>query len=475
MLLNEQTLKAAMLDMITSSGYLDAAGLTPADAALRLNLDFSREIAATLDVSDSLEHVEILTDYASVFGPVVHGVAFKPSLIDNAKTLLLVAKPLDQETASSDDDEDDTDLDGIDDELDDDDAAEEEIDEEDVEDDDEAEEGSDIPASKRKSDGALKVLVTPDMHKMASRLYSVLGDVDNMSDYVTYMRDLDELLHRYGGIQAKPKGEDDEDDKEAAFLVEMATLATHLETAKKKKKDGKNGGWKEGRSGLLSALMGKLGDRVQQTWDKVLPEDFKAAMSDVVSFMAQKLAEEQDRRSGGKEEAKLTQDPTPEEPAPICVMIPVVNGSAIQEWAKEAGFTHTMLPTDFHATVAYSKKPVDWSAVPPIDEKISIAGNNERTVARLGDNGATVLHLTPEDAKLLRDRWSRYNEHGASWDYDDYTPHITISWKEEFTDEQLAKIKAYNGPILFDGEIQTLIKAKSGEFDVNKIEHVPLN
>lgn len=467
-MLTEQTLKAAMLDMITASGYLEAAGLTPADAALRLNLDFSREIAATLDVSDSIEHVEILTDYASVFGPVVHGVAFKPSLIDGAKTLLLVAKPLDQETAANDDPEDEADFDGIEDELDDDDASEEEIDEDAAEDDD-----SGVPASKRQSDGALKVLTTPDMHKMASRLYSVLGDVDNMSDYVTFLRDLDELLDSYGGIQAKPKGDDD-DDAEEAFLIEMAAFATHLETAKKKKKGGKSGGWKEGRSGLLSALMGKLGDRVQQTWDKVLPEDFRTAMTDVVSFMTQKLSEEQDKRSGGKEEAKLTQDPTPEEPAPICVMIPVVNGSAIQEWAKTAGFTHTMLPTDFHATVAYSKSPIDWSAVPPIDEKISIAGNNERTVAKLGDNGAVVLHLTPEDSTLLRDRWSRYNEAGASWDYDDYTPHITISWKEDFTDEQLAKIKAYNGPILFDGEIQTLIKAKNGEFDVNKIEHVPL-
>lgn len=458
---NELNLKTAVLGMMADSGFLAAATLTPADAELRISVDPTELATVNFDASAVEEHLEILTDYAALAGPINLKVQLDPSM-DSNNVLSLRARPLDQETAS--DDEDDTDLeDEIYDEDDDDGEALD--DEEDVEDAD-----GEVPAVNRgRGDkDKLLVLTTSDMHKIAGRLYGALGDTSrNMGDYVGFLRDLDALLNRYGGVPASPR--ESEAPVELSMLIELADAVAE-ETAAKKKK-GKKGEYKEGRSGLLSAIMsglsGALGEKVQKLWDNLKAEDFQEAMIEVVKKATAKIQAE----TASAETAKLPQQIAPSEPRPMICMVPVLNGPALQAWARDSGFQFSLPADDFHATIAYSKEPIDWNSVEPLVDEIQVAPNNGRTIQKLGDQGAIVLKLTDEDASVLKDRWSRYIENGASWDYDGYTPHVTISWKESFTDEDLAKMTPYSGPLTFGAELQSEIKQ---DFDPNGIQHVPL-
>lgn len=459
-MLNNTNFKSAMLDAIKTSGLLEAASLTMADAELRLNADFSNALAITFDAAGIEQHIETLTDYMALAMPALHGTRCQ-AFIEEGSVLAFAVMPT-LETSADDFDEDE--------DLEDDIEPEDEDDEETL-DEDELDAVAD-PAAPRGTDDKLAVLTTSDMHKIAGRLYSALGDADrNMGDYVGFLRELDALLGRYGGVPATPR---EEVVPEIAIYNEMASLATLLAQEEvAKKKGGKKGGFKEGRSGLLSALMGSmsgaLGEKVQKYWDDLKSEEFRDAMMEVIKKAASKI----DAETGEKaavEQAELPVEPAPSEPTPIVVMVPLVNGSELQKWAMENGFKYTMSPDDFHATIAYSKKPIDWNIVEPLADPISIGPSSDRTVSKLGDQGAIVLHLTQEEAAPLKDRWARYREAGASWDYDDYTPHVTISWKDSFSDDELMEMKPYSGPLVFGPERQSAIKSEG--FDVNKIKHV---
>jgi len=71
-----------------------------------------------------------------------------------------------------------------------------------------------------------------------------------------------------------------------------------------------------------------------------------------------------------------------------------------------------------------------------------------RSVEPLGDQGAVVLKFT---SSILQARWKEFRIAGASWDYEGYTPHITLTY--DVGDVDLKKIKPYEGPIDLGPEI----------------------
>ena len=125
----------------------------------------------------------------------------------------------------------------------------------------------------------------------------------------------------------------------------------------------------------------------------------------------------------------------------------VENAVDIIKWAKSQGFEKTVQPHDMHVTVAHSSDAVDWPAQD--DDAIVIKSQRGRVVEPLGDEGAVVLKF----ASPSLDR--RFNElckvHGCSWDYPDYSPHVSISYDAGSMD--LSKVEPYTGPIELGPEI----------------------
>lgn len=133
-------------------------------------------------------------------------------------------------------------------------------------------------------------------------------------------------------------------------------------------------------------------------------------------------------------------------PAPVYGCRRLVNAQQFIDWAKSQGFETTLEPGDLHATIAYSRTPMEWPT--PRRTKLVVRGAKGRQVERLGDKGAVVLRF---DSNVLANRWQQLRDAGASWDHDGYRPHITISYRvpEGFN---LDAVKPYTGPLVFGPE-----------------------
>lgn len=117
---------------------------------------------------------------------------------------------------------------------------------------------------------------------------------------------------------------------------------------------------------------------------------------------------------------------------------------ALTKWASSQGIPSVV--DDMHVTVGYSSTPVDASAV-PLAPATTIGNSAERKVQTLGDGGAVVLMLGSFTSRTqsLQMAHQALRDAGASWDYEGYQPHITITYNGAGLD--LSKIKPYNGPI----------------------------
>lgn len=138
-----------------------------------------------------------------------------------------------------------------------------------------------------------------------------------------------------------------------------------------------------------------------------------------------------------------------QEVAPLYANRPVENAADIIAWAKAQGFKTTLPATDMHVTVAYSRDPVDWKAAGEASAQVGSGPGGSRAVEQLGDEGAVVLRF--QNLKL-KQRWNQYRRAGASWDFPEYKPHITITYDPG--DIDLSKVEPYNGPIVLGPERQ---------------------
>jgi uncharacterized protein len=134
---------------------------------------------------------------------------------------------------------------------------------------------------------------------------------------------------------------------------------------------------------------------------------------------------------------------------------PLKNASEFLEWARAAGFKKTLPANDIHVTIAFSRTPVDWDAVPGARPALKVSGG-ARSVKPLGDKGAVVLSFS--SAELQR-RWRELRDKvGTSWDYPTYQPHVTITY--DGGDVDLEEIEPYDGPLDFGPEEGSEIKEK---------------
>ncbi|MHC5307521.1 anti-CBASS protein Acb1 family protein [Bartonella sp. LJL80] len=134
-------------------------------------------------------------------------------------------------------------------------------------------------------------------------------------------------------------------------------------------------------------------------------------------------------------------------PKPLYVSRKVKNAKDILAWAKMQGFETTLKPDDLHVTIAYSRNPVDWMKVGESwQNEITISEGGPRLIEKFGD--AVVLLISSNE---LSWRHKEIREAGASWDYDEYQPHITISYNSE--NLNIDSMSPYQGEIIFGPEI----------------------
>lgn len=139
----------------------------------------------------------------------------------------------------------------------------------------------------------------------------------------------------------------------------------------------------------------------------------------------------------------------------------LLNEGAVRAWAASQGFELALPAGEMHVTVAYSKDPVDWSRIEPDRDALAVQGG-VRSVHQF-DGGAVVLTLeSPE----LRRRWQELRDAGASWDYPDYRPHVTITYSGAPAD--LSAVEPYRGPLIFGPEEMEEIDSEG--FDPDSIE-----
>lgn len=138
-------------------------------------------------------------------------------------------------------------------------------------------------------------------------------------------------------------------------------------------------------------------------------------------------------------------------PRTLYVRRDVLNAGDIERWAKSQGFTDIV--PDLHVTIAYSRQPVDWFAVgTSYSEKLDIPAGGPRQMERLGDGKYIALLIT---ASELVWRHREIVENGASWDWPDYQPHISI---QIGGDIDLATVEPYQGKIVLGPEMFEEVK-----------------
>lgn len=122
---------------------------------------------------------------------------------------------------------------------------------------------------------------------------------------------------------------------------------------------------------------------------------------------------------------------------------------ALKAWAKEQGIP--ALQDNLHVTVAYSTTPVDWIKMGQDwrdrDGKggMTITEGGPRVVEPLGDRTAVLMFASSD----LSWRNREMRENGASWSYEDYQPHISLTAEPV----DLSGVEPFRGEIKLSAEI----------------------
>lgn len=121
----------------------------------------------------------------------------------------------------------------------------------------------------------------------------------------------------------------------------------------------------------------------------------------------------------------------------------VTNADTIIAWAKENGFTTCLPPESMHVTVCYSKVPFDTTGLKP-DKNAITCKAGDRQLSEFGPEQDTVVLQFSCD-ELEQDH-QMYVDAGASWDWPEYNPHISLTLQKP-PKLDLDKITPYSGPI----------------------------
>ena len=152
------------------------------------------------------------------------------------------------------------------------------------------------------------------------------------------------------------------------------------------------------------------------------------------------------------------QDPEPKTEEPVADASPrtlymrrdVVNAGEIISWYKQQGVPEVYAPESMHVTIVYSKTPVDWMKMgQPWEAKLEVPEGGPRIMEKFGPAGDVLVLLFASNE--LQWRHGHARDIGASSDFPDYQPHISISLRAAEVD--LANIKPWTGKVILGPEV----------------------
>jgi phage-related protein (TIGR01555 family) len=119
-------------------------------------------------------------------------------------------------------------------------------------------------------------------------------------------------------------------------------------------------------------------------------------------------------------------------PRSLYVSRAVLNAQEVIDWARSQGFDSTLDAADLHVTIMHSRKELDWMDVETNwgsddDGGLRIKPGGARLVEPLGDEGAVVLLFNSSE---LSWRHEQLKQAGAQHSFDEYQPHVTITYRK---------------------------------------------
>lgn len=142
-------------------------------------------------------------------------------------------------------------------------------------------------------------------------------------------------------------------------------------------------------------------------------------------------------------------------PRPLYVSRKVKNAAAILKHYAEQGIGNLIEAGDMHVTITYSRDPVNWMAIGAAwNSRLTVEPGGPRIMEAFGpDRDTAVLAFASSD---LTWRHSEMLGNGASWDWPDYQPHVTIAY--EFAGD-IEQVKPWLGAIELGPEIfETIVE-----------------
>lgn len=118
------------------------------------------------------------------------------------------------------------------------------------------------------------------------------------------------------------------------------------------------------------------------------------------------------------------------------------------QWAKQQGFATVVPLDDLHVTVAFSRAPLDWMPLGNAAPTVRVPAGGPRVVEGLGPKGAVVMLFRSAELEV---RHADILNHGASWDWPSYQPHVTITYQGG--DIDLSSVQPFDGDLEFGPEI----------------------
>lgn len=112
-----------------------------------------------------------------------------------------------------------------------------------------------------------------------------------------------------------------------------------------------------------------------------------------------------------------------------------VTAYRMYQWALSRGIENPV-PTDkMHVTTMFSRRPVKYTPKGMFESSILIDPETYR-IERLGSpKSALVLKF---DSPQVREFWQAGIDKGASWDYNEFIPHMTLTYDgDDYTDSQI--------------------------------------
>jgi phage-related protein (TIGR01555 family) len=142
-------------------------------------------------------------------------------------------------------------------------------------------------------------------------------------------------------------------------------------------------------------------------------------------------------------------------PRSLYVSRKLLNADALVKWAKAQGIESPVSADQMHVTVLYSRTPVDWMAMGSTwdqdqDGKLRVPPGGPRVVDLFGaEKDTLVLQFSSSGLSWRHEEMVRK---GASHDYDEYAPHVSIAF-DVAPDFDLSAIEPYQGELIFGPEV----------------------